>query len=72
MASYRRSTIDMVASVLTPSCWLTPREVEKVLPFHLHRNSVRAVLGILVSEQRAVVEGDVSQRRYLGVEVARG
>lgn len=64
MGPIQTSTIEMVATALPCAIWLTPREVQLCLPFHLHRGTVRAILAILVRQGRALCEGDMLQKVY--------
>lgn len=63
MASYHPNTIEMIAAALTQHA-LTPRQIEPLLPVDLCRTTIRHVLAQLVAEGRAMVEGDVYQKRY--------
>lgn len=52
--SYRPETIEMVARVLTPAIWLTASEIRLCLPQPLALGTVRNVLEILLSQNRAL------------------
>lgn len=57
MSSFARTTLDRVAAVLTPSIWLTSREVQICLGVRtLSRSALRNILQLLAAERRAVVD----------------
>ncbi len=64
--SYRPETIRMVEAVLTPAIWLTAREIQLCLPRPLARGTVRNVLDILISQNRALADGGRPIKWYRG------